>query len=1015
MRKLFIGLAILLVVAIAAIAIIPSLVPSSVYKEKIQTQLTRELAREVTIDGEVKISVFPSIRAKTDRVVIANPDGFSSANFAAMDGLEAKVKLLPLLSKRVEIAAFKLKNPVINLEVNTDGTPNWVMGEAKPAEDTPPPADGPFKRDGRYSDIDPAIGLFSIADGAISYVDAVKDVTYDLKDVNVEFSLPSLADEVKIDGTAVFNGEAIALDLSLDSPRKFLNGEAAPLAFDLKTDFADLSTKGEFLASEDIAFKLNIDGDVSDIAALSTYLPADLPIAELLKTVSLKGDYTYDGAIFSAKGAQITAKGDLLDAVYKGDAVMAETPVLDGSVDVSVRDIPKLAALFKQDIPGLALAKTLNLTADMNAEGSGFAAKNIDASLSGDGLNASFKGSGAFAENISANGAFTADAASIAAIVKALKIDMPQAAAIGNLTAKGDVAYSGASTKLTRLSVNTNGGIIEGRYDGDAALGDVMSFNGTFDSKVKSLTDFAAVTGTEVPYAAAIGQITAKGTVAGQGEAIKISGLEAALTDGQINGSFTGDAGMSGGFNIDGDLNADIPSLRALAATTGTQLPPSTKAGAIYENFSISGRVKGNPADITFSQAILAVDHLKGRGDFAVDLEGAKPFVRGTLDLEGLDLRPYMASYAAQNPTGEIQPWSNEPINMSMLKTVDGDFKFNTPNIIMDRMSMGAANVDAKLRSGVMTANVPKVNLYGGLGSLDATLDASGAVPAVALDVKMGDLNSNTFLAAVAGFTKASGEGETALSIRGSGSSQAAIMKSLQGQGDFKLLNGQMSGVDLTQLLSGLDTAIASRSLPSGIGSDYVTKFKDITGLFNVQNGVATINQFNLDGFGVAAVGSGTIDLGGQNIDFHLQPRLTGENASNLAAFGIPLRLKGNFGAVSPGLDTDMLSKIAAAKAKAALQKELTNQVGGSAGDILGSLLGGGAKTPTQETPTPDTNAPAQTEKTEQQRREEAVTDLLGGLFGGSKPAQENDENKEETTPAKKEPSLSDLFKKKDD
>lgn len=1088
MRKLLIGVAIVPLLAVTALAVVPSLVPSSVYKEKIQTQLTKELARDVTIDGEVKLSVFPSIRAKTGRVVIANPGGFSSTNFAAMDGLEAKVKLLPLLSKRVEIAAFKLKNPVINLEKNKSGVANWVMGEEKPAAEKPEA--GPFKRDGRYSDVDPAIGLFSIEDGAISYVDAVKGDSYDLADVNVKFSLPSLADTVKIDGDAVFNGQPLTMDMSLDSPRKFLNGDAAPLSLDLKTDFADVTAKGEFLASQDIAFDLNIDGDVSDIAALAAYLPKDLPLTELANTASLKGDYRYDGKVFSAKNAEITAQGDLLNAAYKGDAVMSAKPVLDGSVDLDVKDVPKLAALLKQDITGLDLAKTLTLKADMNAQGTGFAAKNIDAAIAGDGLDVTFKGTGAYGDDISAAGAFTANAASIPAIVDKLKLDLPQAAALGSadvkgqlnmtgdtlsvdvenaktsgealtasytgkitrageaisaignfdadipsvsnlaqiakidmpqakaagrLAIKGAVNHSGAGTKLTGLDVKTDGGVVEGQYTGDASLGEVMSFAGTFDSKIKSLTEFASVTGTDVPYAAAIGQITAKGRVDGQGEAITISGLDANLTDGQLNGRFEGNAAMAGGFNIDGNLNADIPSIRKLAETTGTQLPPSTKAGAIYEKLTITGRVKGNPSDISFKQAALAVDHLKGTGDFSVDLKGAKPFMRGALDMEGLDLRPYMASYAAQKPTGEIEPWSEEPINAAMLKTIDGDFKFNTPNIVTDRLSMGAANVDAKVRNGVMRANVPKVNLYGGLGSVNATLDASGAVPSIALDLDMGDLNSNKFLGAVAGFTRASGEGATALSIRGNGISQAAIMKSLQGQGDFKMLNGQMSGVDLTQLLSGLDTALTSRTLPGGIGSQYVTKFKDIAGLFKIENGVATINQFNLDGFGVAATGSGKIDLGGQNIDFRLQPRLTGESASNLAAFGIPLRLKGNFGDVSPSLDSDMLGKIAAAQAQAALKKELQKKVGGSAGNIIGGLLGGGQNTSQQAPTGTGTEAPAQ-----QLRPEDAAKDLLGGLFGSKEPKAEPEQKtapatteaetktEEEAKPKKKEPSLED-------
>jgi len=96
------------------------------------------------------------------------------------------------------------------------------------------------------------------------------------------------------------------------------------------------------------------------------------------------------------------------------------------------------------------------------------------------------------------------------------------------------------------------------------------------------------------------------------------------------------------------------------------------------------------------------MDSIKGQGDFAVDMTGAKPFVTGLMDLNGLDLSPYMAAYTAQNPTGEIQPWSEAPINTAPLRAVDGDFTLNTPNIKTDRLTMGQSTITSKLRGGVM-------------------------------------------------------------------------------------------------------------------------------------------------------------------------------------------------------------------------------------------------------------------------------------------------------------------------
>jgi hypothetical protein len=146
-----------------------------------------------------------------------------------------------------------------------------------------------------------------------------------------------------------------------------------------------------------------------------------------------------------------------------------------------------------------------------------------------------------------------------------------------------------------------------------------------------------------------------------------------------------------------------------------------------------------------------------------------------------------------------------------------------------------------------------------------------------------------------------------------------------------------------------------------------------LAGLVKIENGVASINSFSLKGLGVLAEGSGKIDLGNQTIDFGLRPRLTGESASNIAAFGIPIEVKGSFGAVKVGLDTDMLGRIAAQRARAEASNLIKDRVGGTAGDILGGLVNGSSPS--------GTTAPKNTD--------EVVGDILGGLLGNKEsPAQ---------------------------
>ena len=180
-------------------------------------------------------------------------------------------------------------------------------------------------------------------------------------------------------------------------------------------------------------------------------------------------------------------------------------------------------------------------------------------------------------------------------------------------------------------------------------------------------------------------------------------------------------------------------------------------------------------------------------------------------------------------------------------------------------------------------------------------------------------------------------------------------MASLDGTGDFKVLNGSIQGIDAQAFLTGLDTALRSRALPGGIGADYQTKFRDLLGAFTVTDGVAKIDRFTLDGLGVAVEGSGAVDLGAQTIDFRFRPRATGEAARGIAAFGVPVRFSGGFGSAKAGLDAEFLGQIAAERARLEAGKAVRDRVGGPVGDIIGGVIGGSNPAPDAGTEQPTT------------------------------------------------------------
>ena len=125
LKYLGIGLGTLIVLIIALIIIVPLIIDPNDYKPQISNAVKDATGRELTIDGDIGLSVFPWIGLKLGAVTLANPEEFGPDPFAHIAGAQVKLKLLPLLSKQVEMKTVVLEGLRLNLAIAEDGTTNW--------------------------------------------------------------------------------------------------------------------------------------------------------------------------------------------------------------------------------------------------------------------------------------------------------------------------------------------------------------------------------------------------------------------------------------------------------------------------------------------------------------------------------------------------------------------------------------------------------------------------------------------------------------------------------------------------------------------------------------------------------------------------------------------------------------------------------------------------------------------------------------------------------------------------
>ena len=995
MKKLLLIPVVLIILIIAAIIIVPGLIPSDVYKAKISEQVEKSLGRDVTIAGDVDVSVFPRVSANVSDVTLNNPAGFTGDPFVTMDALSAKVKLLPLLSKRVEIDSFELVSPTITLIKTAEGKTNWSTAGNDAA---PKPESEGFKRDAQPGAVQASLGVLKITDGTVSYSDAADGADYKVSDVNVTLAVPDMAKPAKLDGDLVFDGVAMTVTAMLNTPEAFLGGQAAPFDLDLKSGAGDIRADGTFTASDAIALRASIDADIPDTAKLIALAGRDIPYADLADNAAITGEVDYAPDGFTLSGGNVTLKGPLIDGTYTGSFSTLSGAKIDGAIDADVKDLPALLKAVGQDIPQAALVKTANVKAKIGGSPDALAISDVDLTATGDALTAGYQGGLSLAGAPALSGSFTANISDTQRVTQVLAIDIPALKAAQTLDVSGKISGSVSAPKVEDLKANAAGDNLDIDFTGQYSGGDAATLTGAFTADLKSVETFAETAQIDLPYVNVIGGLKASGNLAGPVSALNVAGLNAALSGGLLTASFDDGAVTLGeSIGVSGRMSISAESVRNLAAATGTSLP----AGDIYGPFELSGTVDGTAQNMRFDDAALSFDAIKGAGSFAMNTAAAKPMVTGNLNItSGLDLAPYAAKSTSQNKTGGLKPWSEQPLDLTPLRAVNADLKLSAPFVKTDRLELGQSEIRATVKNGKLTANIPGAQLYSGTGDITAVLDGSGAVPAASMDIALNSLSAPQFLGATAGFDKVTGLTSTNISLSGSGATQAALMKSLSGSGKFDLTNGALMGINLGEFLGGIESAWTNRSLPSGVGSGQSTEFKDLISGFEIVNGVVTVKDFKLSGKGILAEGGGMLDVGNQKIDFSLRPRLTDEagnpKGSGLAGFGIPVRLSGGFNNVKAGLDTDLLKDIVAARAKAKAADEIKDRVGGTLGDILGGVIGGQPSAPAPA-PTPEPSAEpgpdpetgeatpekeAPKEKPKEKSDEEKALELLGGIFG---------------------------------
>lgn len=416
---------------------------------------------------------------------------------------------------------------------------------------------------------------------------------------------------------------------------------------------------------------------------------------------------------------------------------------------------------------------------------------------------------------------------------------------------------------------------------------------------------------------------------------------------------------------VDGDFKLAGSNVKAAAGAFGVSTA-NLPASAFKASASVHGKgtLTVDDLEIDLPQLLEASGKL--------DITPGSPLnVNGTVDVTKLNatalgpcaITPAVASSAKGDTASAASanatsPWTDDPVDLSALRSVAFDVTLNVKGIDCARFPVSSASVKAVNTPSQLNLQKLDVNLPGGgSASMKAQLDHAGR-PALSVEATTKALPVEQFLPAM----KAKGvvlpvDMQARLDTQGASTRALAqnlggsfSMESKQGKFPYTNLLGNVTG--LANLLQRM--ASVSGSTPTGTASNGDGDVDSLVARYTIRQGVASTDELKLStGNGaMVLVGSGTIDIGRWAIDYKLTPTIA--IGGGLA---VPIVLNGPLTTPKIGPDTEFISKLSGRLTTEALKgvlnvgKEDAKGVGSAVGDILsgkgvtsetvGNLLGG--------------------------------------------------------------------------
>lgn len=277
---------------VLALLLVVLFVDPNDYRDDIERVVETKTGRQLTLSGDLHLSVFPWLALKAGPASLGDAPGFGDEPFISIQEARVGVRLLPLIRGKIEVGDVRLVGARVRLITDERGRDNWAdLGEQKEAQPAPT-SEAPMQV--------PTIAGLQIEDASVTLENRQEKTRRVVRDFNLKTGRLASGEPFDVNTDFVLDQEP-----SLSAKVRLATTVTADLQANqhqLAKPEIDITVTGQGYPQEGIPVQIRANAITADVGK------------ELYRLEALNVKTTWKGAGFPAAGVPVTLQTKELNA-----------------------------------------------------------------------------------------------------------------------------------------------------------------------------------------------------------------------------------------------------------------------------------------------------------------------------------------------------------------------------------------------------------------------------------------------------------------------------------------------------------------------------------------------------------------------------------------------------------------------------------------------------------------------------------------------------------------------------